>query len=270
MIRIIILFAMLAPATSPRVAFSQDPEARIEAARRAVAEAGIPTTLIDTRVAEGKAKGIPMERIAAVVERRAQLLASAQEAMAGVPGLTAADLAAGADALEAGIDRGSLRAVIQGARAQDRPVAIAVLTYLHREGGLPVGLALQRVRTAMGEGPDALRTLPGRAAAAAARGGPPPWAGPGVGGEAAGKAGAPPAAVPAPGERPGHGRPERSGRGISGGNSPGPGHSGTPPGKGGTPPGQDGTPPGQGGSNGQGGSSGQAGGGSTSGGPSLN
>src|SRR5690606_6920073 len=140
----------------------------------------------------------------------------------------------------AGIDRGSLRAVIQGARAQDRPVAIAVLTYLHREGGLPVGLALQRVRTAMGEGPDALRTLPGRAAAASG-GGPPAWAGPSVGGEAAGKAGAPPAAVPAPGERPGRGRPEHSGRGISGGNSPGPGHSGgTPPGKGGSPPGKGG------------------------------
>lgn len=218
MSRLIVLFAFITVALTPGGAAGQDPEARIETARRTVAEAGIATSLIDSRVAEGRAKGVPLERIAAVVERRAANLVMAREAMAAAPALSAADLAAGADALEAGIDRGSLRAVIEGARVEDRPVAIAVLTYLHREAGLPVGQALQRVRAAMGEGPEALRTLPSRAAATRGHTGPPPWAGepggrPGAG---AGKGGGPPAGVPAPGEKPGRGKPDDPGRGSGG------------------------------------------------------
>jgi hypothetical protein len=202
-------------------AAAQDASARIDAARRSVAEAGIPTSLIDTRVAEGRAKGIPLERIAAAVERRAAALAAARGAMAGANRLNAADLSAGADAVEAGIDGGSLRAVIEGARVEDRPVAIAVLTYLHREAGIPVGQALRSVRAAMGEGPEALRTLPSRAAGARERRGPPAGAGRPGGPPGAGVGGGPPAGVPAPGQKPGGGKPNNPGRGNSGGNAPG-------------------------------------------------
>ena len=219
--RPIVIVACLVLAFWAGSAAAQDPSARIDAARRSVAEAGIPPSLIDARVAEGRAKGIPLDRIAAVVERRAAALGAARQAMAGANGLNAADLSAGADAVEAGIDGASLRALIQGARVEDRPVAIAVLTYLHREAGIPVGQALQSVRSAMGEGPEALRTLPSRAAAARERRGPPQGVGPPGGPPGAGSGGGPPAGVPAPGQKPGGGKPNNPGRGNSGGNRPG-------------------------------------------------
>src|SRR5690606_16834269 len=126
----LVIAALLVVTTGVAQARAQDAAARIDAARRSVAEAGIPTSLLESRIAEGRAKGIPLERIAGVVERRALALGEAHRALAGAAALGPADLSAGADAVEAGIDGASLRAVIAGARAEDRPVAIAVLTYL--------------------------------------------------------------------------------------------------------------------------------------------
>ncbi|MBW3629592.1 MAG: hypothetical protein KY464_09860, partial [Gemmatimonadetes bacterium] len=157
-----ILFASLA--AMPLAA--QSPEARIEAAKSAASAAGIPVSLLENKVAEGRAKGVPMDRIAATVERRAASLATAREAMGRARrDLTAADLGAGADALEGGIPASSLRTVTEQARSGERPVAIAVLTYLHGTEGLPVADALARVTGALGKGPDALRSLPAEAAA---------------------------------------------------------------------------------------------------------
>lgn len=217
-----LVIAAVAVALAPMGATAQQgPAERIEAARRSTAAAGIPTSLLETRIAEGRAKGIPEARIAAVVERRAAALAEARQAMAAANGLNTADLAAGADAVEAGIGGQTLRAVIEGARAEDRPVAIAVLTYLHREQGIPVDEALVHVRTAMGQGSEALRTLPDRAAAARERRGPPQGIGKpgGAGGRPAGAG--PPAGIPAPGQKPGSGKPDNPGRGNAGGNRPG-------------------------------------------------
>lgn len=183
------------------------PDARVRSAMERVAAAGVPVSLLEARVAEGRAKGIPMGRIAVAVERRADALIRARDAMSGARGLTEADLAAGADAVEAGIEGGALRAVIDQARAEDRPVAIAVLTYLHREQGIPVDQALARVGEALSQGPEALRSLPARAAAARARGGRPD----GIG------AGGPPSGVPAPGGLPGAINPRRPGGGPPGG-----------------------------------------------------
>lgn len=219
--RALVIAALLTVAAGADRAAAQDPAARIEAARRSVAEAGIPPSLLEARIAEGRAKGVSLDRIAAVVERRALALAEARRAMASAAGLNAADLSAGADAVEAGIDGGSLRAVIDGARVEDRPVAIAVLTYLHREEGIPVPQALRSVRAAMGEGTEALRNLPSRAAAARERRGPPSGVGKPGGPPGAGAGGGPPAGVPGPGQKPGGGRPENPGRGNSGGNRPG-------------------------------------------------
>jgi hypothetical protein len=216
-----LVLALVGLVVAPIAAAGQDdPAARIDAARQRAAAAGIPLSLLDSRVAEGRAKGIPDAQIAAVVERRAVALTQARDAMAAASGLNAADLSAGADAIEAGIGGQTLRSLIAGARSEDRPVAIAVLTYLHQEQGMPVGEAMAQVRAAMGEGPEALRTLPGRAAAARDRRGPPAGVGrpdgvgrpPGTG---------PPAGVPGPGQKPGSGKPDNPGRGNSGGNRPG-------------------------------------------------
>lgn len=211
-----------------QLAGQQSPEARIEAARRQAASAGVPAGLLDNYVAQGRAKGVPMDRIAAAVERRAGLLTQARSALRSAPELTAMDLKAGADALEAGIDAESLRQVIQSARAEDRPVAIAVLTYLHGEG-IPVKNALAQVQDAVRRGPEALRTLP---AEAKARRGPPQ----GVGGRPAHAGqgrGGPPEGVPGRGAKPGSGKPDGVGKGRPAGKGPPSGKG--PPGKGGKP-----------------------------------
>src|SRR5690606_4220191 len=59
----------------------QTPEARIEAALASAAEAGIPMALIESKIAEGKAKGVAMERLAAAVEARLAGLQRAANAL---------------------------------------------------------------------------------------------------------------------------------------------------------------------------------------------
>src|SRR5688500_14773600 len=154
------LLVLLTLLAAPLAVSAQTPEERIEAARTRVTAAGIPDSLLNGRVALGKARGIPMERIAGSVERRATALTAAQQAMGGpARELTPADLNAGADAVQARIPVTMLRTLTDLAQGADRPVAIAVLAQLHRDG-LPAAEALERVTKALGKGPDVLRTLP--------------------------------------------------------------------------------------------------------------
>jgi hypothetical protein len=182
------------------------PAQRIEAARRTAESTGIPASLLDNKVAEGRAKGVPLARIASAVEHRLALLARAHEAMAGeVRGpLTAADLAVGADALAAGVGPETLGSLARSAPNDRRAVAIAVLAQLVQEGDRPER-ALQRVRVAMADA-ESLRTLPGRG-----RQGPAPLE---RGGHGEGATGDLRGDAPAPGS-------------FTGGNS---GNNGSPPG----------------------------------------
>ncbi|MEX2572488.1 MAG: hypothetical protein WD737_14405 [Gemmatimonadota bacterium] len=230
-----------------------DPGARIEAALARAQAAGVPEALLRNRIAEGQAKGVPMERIAAAVERRATALTRASEVMRGTIGApTSADLSSTADALEAGIGAESVAEIARASSAEDRPVAIAVLTYLHDQQGMPIGQAMAQVRAAMQRGSEALRTLPAQAAAARGRGqgGPPAGAGPPAGvGRGNSGGGGPPQGVPGQGQRPGGGGPPDSpgspgnpGGGPGGNPDGGPGGNpgGGPPdggGPGGGPPG---------------------------------
>lgn len=141
----------------------EDAAQRIEAARRHAETAGIPVSLLDLKVAEGRAKGVPAARIAGAVEARLALLARAREAMSagGLRGpLAAADLSAGADALSAGVSAEALATLTRSAPGDRRAVAIAVLAQLVQEGDRS-DRALERVRTAMAD-PETLRTLPGQ------------------------------------------------------------------------------------------------------------
>jgi hypothetical protein len=195
----------------PASLVGQTPQERIEAARNRVTQQGLPVGPLDDRINEGRAKGVPLDRIADAVERRAAALEGAGAALRSSGAATpTAELAAGADAIEAGIPLEALRAVVADARFEDRPVAIAVLTYLHREQGLPVETALERVRQAMARGPDALRDLPAQAAAGRGRQSPPARPDPLRRPESG-----PPANVPGPGQRPGAGRPDRGGPSAS-------------------------------------------------------
>ena len=48
----------------------QPPQDRINTALARARQVGIPVALLESKIAEGKAKGVSMERIAAAVERR--------------------------------------------------------------------------------------------------------------------------------------------------------------------------------------------------------
>ena len=177
----------------------QPPQDRINTAIARAREVGIPVALLESKVAEGRAKGIPLDRIAVAVERRAAALARASEALRGQLDAPAS-LGVAADAIESGVSEAALRAVAENAPRDRRNVAIAVLTQLVQQGHVPED-ALARVRTALARGPAALANLPAEAGAGrrprTGAATPPP---------------APPAGVPGPGSTPQAGRPEGAGR----------------------------------------------------------
>lgn len=201
----------LALAAFPAAAHAQDPQQRIDAARRRAESTGIPVALLDSKVAEGRAKGVPMDRIAVAVERRLTALARAREAMAAAPRgapVTQGDLSVGADAIEAGVSPEVLGRLTVAAPGDQRAVAINALTQLVRNGESSER-ALAQVTRAMQQGPEALRRLPGEAADRGRGNGPPPGRGQGQQNGARGRGrgqGGPPAAVPGPTERPGKGK----------------------------------------------------------------
>jgi hypothetical protein len=196
--RIVIAATVLAVLVRADLAMAQSPEQRIDAATAHARAAGIPVSLLEGKIAEGKAKGVSMDRIAAAIEKRESALEHASEALRGRPNVGAADLAVGADAVEAGVSDAVLRAVADNAPRERRVVAIAVLTELVQLGHAPEA-ALERVRDALKRGPDALANLPAEAGAADGRGSRPPDA-PDARGRRDGAPAGPPPSVPAPGQ----------------------------------------------------------------------
>jgi len=134
--------------------------ARVEAALETAVEAGIPVSLLERKVAEGKAKGVPMERIAGAVEKRLDALMTAREAMtkAGLESTTEGELAVAADAVQGGVSQTALATISQSAPQDRRTVAIAVLTDLVALGHAS-DRALTQVQTALTRGPEALANL---------------------------------------------------------------------------------------------------------------
>ncbi|MDQ3607036.1 MAG: hypothetical protein M3418_12735 [Gemmatimonadota bacterium] len=197
---------------------ASDAQQRIERAKERATATGIPVSLLESKVAEGMAKGVPMERIAGAVESRLAALTRARTVMSlGEREWSPADLSVGADALQEGVSEQALRSVSRAAPPDQRAVAIAVLTHLVQQGDDP-NQALARVQAALQRGPEALRNLPAEAAAERERRGrgegrPP------NGGNGAMKhenrlvgQGGPPAAVPAPGKKQGSEKPKEKNR----------------------------------------------------------
>jgi hypothetical protein len=127
----------------------QAPQARIDAAMSAAAKANVPAELVKSKIAEGEAKRVPPERIAAAVEARVTCLVRASQTMkkAGAESESAGDLAVAADALDAGVSESALIRVTREAPAERRTVAIATLADLVRLGTASEG-ALARVSAA--------------------------------------------------------------------------------------------------------------------------
>lgn len=118
---------------------AQTPEARLAAAFEAAANANVPRALIESKIAEGRAKQVPEDRIATAVEARLEALVRASEALrrAEVQAASEADLTVAADAMQAGINQSLLVRVARGADENRRVVAIAVLADLVRLGHDP-------------------------------------------------------------------------------------------------------------------------------------
>jgi len=173
---------------------AQDAQERIDAAMARARSQGVPVSLLENKVAEGKAKGVALDRIAVAIERRETSLERAAQAMKGPDPITDAELSVGADAVDAGVSNAVLKAVTDSAPRERRAVAIAALTELVQRGTAP-DAALARVRDALKRGPDALAAVgadrgDGRGSAGGERGGE---------GRGRGAASGPPANVPAPG-----------------------------------------------------------------------
>lgn len=127
-----VVLAQEASAQGQAQSEARTPQARIDAALSTAAEAKIPVELIKSKVAEGEAKRVPQERIAAAVEARLKGLVRASEAMrrADVTVQSAGELAVAADALDAGVSETALISVTREAPPERRTVAIAVLADL--------------------------------------------------------------------------------------------------------------------------------------------
>lgn len=186
----------------PAVLAGQAPERQIEATLQRALETGVPVALLESKVAEGRAKGYPLERIAAALGRRLETLQLVQAQLRGAQ-LTEAELGLASDAVQAGVNTGVLLRLADVSPRDQRAVAIAALSQLVLLG-YAADDALQRVIQALQRGPAALMNLPAQAAAARARtpavgrgGGPPPGVGPAANSQGRGPpGGAPPRGKP--------------------------------------------------------------------------
>jgi hypothetical protein len=204
-------------ALCPTSLMGQSADEHIQAALDQALGTGIPVELLESKVDEGIAKGIPMDVIAEAVQRRLEGLTKAQEALADVADVDAADLAVAADALGEGVSAAVLTAIAESEPRERRTVAIVALTYLYDEGMLP-GQALARVQDALARGPEALQNLPPQAR------------GPGAVDPPVGQGG-PPTEIPAPGAAPGQGWPDNAGPNRDLPDPPGPPDGAGPPGQ---------------------------------------
>lgn len=126
------------------------PDARINAAMQAAADAEIPQGLLESKVREAEAKQATPEQTAAAVEARLAALIDARSTLesANIGAFTEGELLVTAEALAAGVSREAIVEVAGSANAQSRATATATLTDLVRLGhgaahaGTQVGAAL--------------------------------------------------------------------------------------------------------------------------------
>ena len=159
--------ALLAQDSTTAAGPAAGADARIDAALSTALDAGIPVSLLERKIAEGKAKGVSMDRIAAAVQHRLDGLLKAQDALqkAGIESTTEGELSVAADAVQGGVSQTALAAISQRSTDGSRAVAIAVLTDLVAQGHVPEQ-ALAQVEAALARGPEALANLSAESAGA--------------------------------------------------------------------------------------------------------
>jgi len=216
------------------VAQVQPPQDRITTALARARQVGIPVSLLEAKIAEGKAKGKSIDVIAAAVEHRAMALEHASQVMKGQAGNGEAELSVAADALDSGVSDAVLRAISESAPRDRRAVAIVALTQLVQLGHVPEA-ALERVKNALKRGPEALLNLPAESGPKDKDKGPPRVGPPdasggsnrGSGGGGGGQGGGPPTSVPAPGQATQPTKPDKA-RGTPPSTPPGQSRGGQP------------------------------------------
>ena len=151
--------ALIVLALLPAAAVAQSPQERLDAAMTRAQETGIPISLLQSKIAEGRAKGIAMDRVATAVESRLRNLEQAKIIMTrAASDVDAAQLSVGADAIAAGVGEAVLEQISTSASRDRRTVAVAALTQLVLHGTAPE-TALLRVKDALAHGPQALANL---------------------------------------------------------------------------------------------------------------
>jgi len=160
--------ALLAQDSTTAAGPATGADARLNATLASAVDAGIPVSLLERKIAEGKAKGVPMARIAAAVQQRLDALTQAHDALlkAGLQSTTEGELSVAADAVQGGVSQSALVAISQRAPDASRAVAIAVLTDLVALGRAS-DQALSRVEGALARGPEALANLSAESAGGA-------------------------------------------------------------------------------------------------------
>jgi hypothetical protein len=201
-----VLGAILAMA--PAALLAQTPEERIQSALHRAESAGVPVELLESKVAEGRAKRMPPAVIANAVERRLAVLQRVQTTLGARHHFTTAELTVAADAVQSGVNEAVLNALAQTAPPERRAAAMDALRQLV-QNGVSAEEALQRVNKALQRGSEALMNLPAEAAAHGrgnSQGGGPP-AHSNAGGNSQGRGG------PPSGVRPGKHRGNKKGGG---------------------------------------------------------
>lgn len=151
---------------------SETAEGRIDSALLMAFEAGIPAHVLESKVEEGTAKGVPADRIAAAVEARLDALLRARTLMEERSGEAGGEargdvalLVATADALQANVDAEALARVWGASSGESRLLATATATQLVRLGHSSADAAM-RVTGALQSGGSALTDLSASATAA--------------------------------------------------------------------------------------------------------
>lgn len=134
----------------------------LDRAVTAARDRGLPTDPLVDKALEGVAKGIPAERVVAVVQQLADQLGRAQALLGRAAAATPADVAAVADALRRGVPDAAVRDLRADAKAGE-PVALAIHTLADLlDRGVPVDIAVDVIGAWRGRGakPDELREIP--------------------------------------------------------------------------------------------------------------
>jgi hypothetical protein len=132
---------------------STSSNARIQASYQHAAQIGIPTALLENKVAEGQAKGVSQAQIATAVEHRLELLQSSRTAlMSNGQAASAAEMNAGADAIAAGATLTSLLEVRSASGAQTGAGALTLLARFVQSGEAS-GSAVAHVETLLQQNP---------------------------------------------------------------------------------------------------------------------